>query len=118
MQVYLTVRAMVRGSISPKEISGPVGILAVGYKIAEAGSLKLLWFLSIISANLAVMNFLPIPVVDGGLFTFLVIEKVKGSPISQRTQVVAQYAGLILLLSLFLFATYQDVFRLKLLFPG
>ena len=118
LQVYLTLRAMVRGGISPKEISGPVGILAVGYKIAEAGSLKLLWFLSIISANLAVMNFLPIPVVDGGLFTFLCIEKLKGSPVSQRTQVIAQYVGLTLLLSVFLFATYQDIGRIPMLFHG
>ncbi len=80
VQVYLTVRAMFRGGISPRELSGPVGILAVGYKFAQAGATRLLWFLSIISANLAVMNFLPIPVVDGGLFTFLIIEKLKGSP--------------------------------------
>ena len=118
VQVYLTVRAMVRGGISPKELSGPVGILAVGYKFAQAGATRLLWFLSIISANLAVMNFLPIPVVDGGLFTFLIIEKLKGSPISQRTQVIAQYVGLTLLLSVFLFATWQDLFRLPMLFHG
>ena len=118
VQVYLTVRAMVRGGISPKELSGPVGILAVGYKFAEAGSMKLLWFLSIISANLAVMNFLPIPVVDGGLFTFLIIEKLKGSPISQKTQQIAQVVGLVLLLSLFLFATWQDISRVTQLFHG
>ena len=118
VQVYLTVRAMFRGGISPKELSGPVGILAVGYKFAQQSATRLLWFLSIISANLAVMNFLPIPVVDGGLFTFLIIEKLKGSPISQRTQVIAQYAGLTLLLSIFLFATWQDVFRIGTLFHG
>jgi len=116
LQVYLTVRAMFRGSISPREFSGPLGILAVGYKFAEAGATRLLWFLSIISANLAVMNFLPIPVVDGGLFTFLIIEKLKGSPISQRTQSIAQVVGLALLLSVFLFATWQDLFRIPQLF--
>jgi regulator of sigma E protease len=116
IQVYMTVRAMFKGSISPREFSGPLGILAVGYKFAEQGSTKLLWFLSIISANLAVMNFLPIPVVDGGLFTFLIIEKLKGSPISQKTQVYAQYVGLALLLSVFLFATWQDLFRIPMLF--
>ena len=57
-----------------------------------------------------------IPVVDGGLFTFLIIEKLKGSPISQKTQVYAQYVGLALLLSVFVFATFQDIFRLPLLF--
>jgi regulator of sigma E protease len=110
LQVYQTVRSMSRGSISVKEISGPVGILGMGYRVAQSGTTHLVWFLSIISANLAVMNFLPIPIVDGGLFTFLVIEKIKGSPISQRTQAIAQAVGLALLLSVFLFATYQDVF--------
>jgi regulator of sigma E protease len=117
LQVYQTVRSMSRGSISVKEVSGPVGILTAGYIVAERGITHLIWFLSIISANLAVMNFLPIPIVDGGLFTFLVIEKIKGSPISQRTQAIAQVVGLALLLSVFLFATYQDVFtRLPILF--
>jgi regulator of sigma E protease len=110
LQVYQTVRAMVSHSISVKQVSGPVGILAVGYKFAEAGTTRLIWFLSIISANLAVMNFLPIPIVDGGLFTFLIIEKIKGSPISPRVQAIAQVVGLAILLSVFLFATYQDVF--------
>jgi RIP metalloprotease RseP len=110
LQVYQTVRAMLSHSISVKQVSGPVGILAVGYKFAEAGTTRLIWFLSIISANLAVMNFLPIPIVDGGLFTFLIIEKIKGSPISPRVQAIAQVVGLAILLSVFLFATYQDVF--------
>jgi regulator of sigma E protease len=117
LQVYQTIRAMVHGSISVKEVSGPVGIVAVAYKVAQAGMLHLIWFLSIISANLAVMNFLPIPIVDGGLMTFLIIEKIKGSPISPRVQNITQAVGLALLLSVFLFATYQDVFnRLPFLF--
>ncbi len=117
LQVYQTIRAMVHGSISVKEVSGPVGIVAVAYKVAQSGMLHLIWFLSIISANLAVMNFLPIPIVDGGLMTFLIIEKIKGSPISPRVQNITQAVGLALLLSVFLFATYQDVFnRLPFLF--
>jgi regulator of sigma E protease len=103
---------MFQGSISPKSVSGPVGIFAAGYKFADRGTVWLTWFLSIISANLAVMNFLPIPIVDGGLFTFLIIEKIKGKPISPRVQAVAQVVGLAILLSVFLFATYQDIARL------
>jgi regulator of sigma E protease len=116
LQVYQTVRSMSRGGIPVKEVSGPLGILTAGYKVAERGTTRLVWFLSIISANLAVMNFLPIPIVDGGLFTFLIIEKLKGSPISQRTQSIAQMVGLVLLLSVFVFATYQDVARLPMMF--
>lgn len=110
LQVYQTVRAMFSRSISINQVSGPVGILAAGYRFAEMGATRLIWFLSIISANLAVMNFLPIPIVDGGLFAFLIIEKLKGGPISPRVQAIAQVVGLAILLSVFLFATYQDVF--------
>ncbi len=110
LQVYQTVHAMLARNISVKEVSGPVGILTAGYRIAQMGLVRLIWYLSIISANLAVLNFLPIPIVDGGLFTFLIIEKVKGGPLSPRVQTVAQVVGLAILLSVFLFATYQDIF--------
>jgi regulator of sigma E protease len=116
LQVYQTIRSMSSGGVSVREVSGPVGILTAGYLVAARGFVHLVWFLSIISANLAVMNFLPIPIVDGGLFTFLVIEKIKGSPLSQRTQAIAQVVGLALLLSVFVFATFQDVSRLPMLF--
>lgn len=111
LQVYQTVRAMISGSVSYKEVSGPVGIFAAGYKFAEMGFTRLVWFLSIISANLAVMNFLPIPIVDGGLFTFLIIEKIRGGPISPKIMAVAQFVGLAILLSVFVLATYQDIFN-------
>ncbi len=110
VQVYLTVRRMVQGSVSYKNVSGPVGIFVAGYGFANKGTTWLLWFLSIISANLAVMNFLPIPIVDGGLFTFLIIEKIKGGPVSPKVQSIAQIVGLAILLSVFVLATYQDVF--------
>lgn len=112
LQVYLTVKRMLQGSVSYKNVSGPVGIFAAGYQFADRGPVWLLWFLSIIGANLAVMNFLPIPIVDGGLFTFLIIEKIKGKPVSARVQSVAQVVGLAILLSVFLLATYQDITRL------
>ena len=57
------------------------------------------------------MNFLPIPIVDGGLFTFLVAEKITGKPPSPRVQTAAQIAGILLLGSLFLFVTYHDILR-------
>jgi regulator of sigma E protease len=65
-----------------------------------------------ISANLAVVNFLPIPIVDGGLFTFLIVEKIKGRPLSAKTQTIAQFVGMAVLLCVFLLVTYQDIARL------
>jgi regulator of sigma E protease len=79
--------------------------------MAERGWIDLFYFLAIISANLAVINFLPLPIVDGGLMVFLIIEKIKGSPISMRVQVATQVVGLILIGSAFAFVTIQDIFR-------
>jgi regulator of sigma E protease len=111
-QFYLTLKRMVQGSVPASGAMGPLGILQAGYRFAYKGTDWLIWFLSMISANLAVVNFLPIPIVDGGLFTFLVIEKLQGRPLSQRTQSIAQVVGLALIVSVFLFVTYQDILRL------
>jgi regulator of sigma E protease len=118
LQVKMTVMSMARGSISATQVSGPVGILSAGYKIAEKGTTRLVWFLAIISANLAVMNLLPIPILDGGHLAFLIVEKIKGSPVSQRIQNAAQMSGLVLLLCIFVFATWQDIARLPFMFHG
>lgn len=111
LQFYLTLRRMVAGSVSPNQLMGPLGIFVGGARFAFKGWDWLLWFLSMISANLAVVNFLPIPIVDGGLFTFLVLEKIKGRPLSARTQLIAQYVGLAFLAGVFLFVTYHDLLR-------
>jgi regulator of sigma E protease len=111
-QFYLTLKRMAQGSVPASGAMGPLGILQAGYRFAYKGIDWLIWFLSMISANLAVVNFLPIPIVDGGLFTFLIIEKLQGRPISPRTQGIAQVVGLALIVSVFLFVTYQDILRL------
>jgi regulator of sigma E protease len=111
LQFYITLRRMTEGSVSPKNMMGPLGIFHAGTIFADKGADYLIWFLAMISANLAVVNFLPIPIVDGGLFTFLLIEKIKGSPVSDRMQMAAQYLGIGLLAFVFLFVTYQDIIR-------
>jgi regulator of sigma E protease len=112
IQFYLTLRRMVTGDISYKSMMGPVGIFSAGTKFAHRGNDWLIWFLAMISANLAVVNFLPIPIVDGGLFVFLIVEKLQGKPISPRMQSIAQVVGLALILSIFLLVTYQDILRI------
>jgi regulator of sigma E protease len=111
LQFYLTLRRMIGGSVSPNQLMGPVGIFVGGAKFAFKGWDWLLWFLSMISANLAVVNFLPIPIVDGGLFTFLILEKIQGKPLSPKAQAIAQYVGLAFLAGVFLFVTYHDIVR-------
>src|SRR5438045_5711012 len=99
------------GDVSPKNMMGPLGIFQAGTNFAAKGNDWLIWFLAMISANLAVVNFLPIPIVDGGLFTFLLLEKIQGRPLSQRTQAIAQIVGFALIISVFLLVTLQDIKR-------
>ncbi|MFQ5414832.1 MAG: RIP metalloprotease RseP [Phycisphaerae bacterium] len=113
LQVYQTMERMIFSrSIGAENISGPLGIVSIGGDFARAGAIRFLWFLGMISVNLAVINFLPLPIVDGGLMVFLIIEKIKGSPVSLRIQVATQMIGLFLIISAFLFVTFNDALKL------
>ncbi len=111
LQVYLTLLRVTQGSVHPKNFQGPVGIAHTGTKIAKKGWTYLMFFLGLISVNLAVVNFLPIPVVDGGHILFLIVEKIKGSPVGPRVQNAALFAGLALIACMFLYVTYNDIVR-------
>ncbi len=113
MQVYTMLERMIfTRSLGVESMSGPLGIFDMGGKVAQHSFVKFLFFLGMLSANLAVINFLPLPIVDGGLMIFLIIEKIKGSPVSLRVQVATQMIGLFLIIGIFLFVTYQDVLRM------
>jgi regulator of sigma E protease len=93
-RIYLTIRGFISKKISTKALGGPVLIAQASYASAQSGMGKLLYFLAIISINLAVLNILPVPVLDGGHLLFLGIEKIKGSPVSERVLAIANYIGL------------------------
>ena len=112
VQTYVTLKQLVAGGVNLEAMSGPVGIATITYRAVEQSFVTFLYLLALISANLAVMNFLPLPVVDGGVFVLLIVEKIKGSPLSIRFQEIITYAGLALIASLFLYLTYNDVLRL------
>lgn len=111
LQFYLTLQRMVTGDVAFSNVMGPVGMAHEGAQVASRGYTWLLWFLCLISANLAVVNFLPIPIVDGGLFTLLILEKIQGKPLSAEAQRIVQMVGLVLILGVFLLVTYQDIAR-------
>jgi regulator of sigma E protease len=112
-QVYVMMQRMIlTRTMGFEQVSGPVGIVKTGSEIAQQDQVKLLYFLALISANLAVINFLPLPIVDGGLFVFLIIEKIKGSPIPLKIQVATQLIGLALIIGVFLYVTFNDITRL------
>jgi len=94
------------------EIAGPVGIFMLTGQAAKLGLIYLLQFTALLSINLAIINILPFPALDGGRLLFLVIEKIKGSPVSQKIEKIVHTAGFILLILLMLAVTWRDVVKL------
>lgn len=113
-RIYIFLYRLVTGRMSPKMIGGPVQIANITYKVADFGLGYFLYLFSLIGLSLAVINILPIPVLDGGILMFLVYEMIRGKPASEKVQIAAQYAGLALLLVLIIFVTYNDIMRIVL----
>ncbi|MFO7971949.1 MAG: RIP metalloprotease RseP, partial [Desulfobacterales bacterium] len=99
----LTLKGVIKilqGAISPKTLSGPIMIAQMAGEQAREGATNLIFFIALISINLAILNFLPIPVLDGGHLLFFFIEAATGSPVSIRVREIAQQAGIFLLILL------------------
>jgi regulator of sigma E protease len=112
VMTYLTLDRLFRRSVGIEQLRGPVGIVHLGTHVAQRGLTYVIFFLAMISVNLAVINFLPMPIVDGGLFLFLIYERFKGRPPSLAFQNAATIVGLCLLGAIFLVTFYNDVMRL------
>ena len=97
------------GKISATTMGGPLTIGNVAVSFAQENFGKFLAFLAFISVNLAIVNFLPIPVLDGGHAVFLIWEGVTGKPVNENTQFIASLAGFVLLISLMLFVFSLDI---------
>jgi regulator of sigma E protease len=109
LSTYGTLRSMLRGSVSTKAVSGPVGIARAAIIIGRNGLLDLVNLMAIISASLAVINFLPLPVLDGGHAVLLIIEKVRRKPLPMKLINIIQMTGLVLILGLFIVLTWNDI---------
>ncbi len=103
---------IVTGQASTRNISGIISIGQAANTTAQMGVAWFFDFLAAVSLSLAVMNLLPIPILDGGHLLYYLIELVKGSPVSERTQVAGQYVGLMLLVALMGLAFYNDILRI------
>jgi membrane-associated protease RseP (regulator of RpoE activity) len=103
---------IVKGEEKTSGMAGPIGIFHVSYNVIQQGVGNFLWLLGVIAVSLAIFNLLPIPILDGGHILFLLIEKIKGSPVGEKTMLRAQYAGLVLLLGLLLYVTSNDITRI------
>lgn len=109
---FQMIKKLFQGEESVKGLAGPIGIIQVSYYMAREGAGDFLWLLALISINLAILNLLPIPVLDGGTIVFCFIEMIKGSPVSIKAQAIAQYTGLFLLLLLVAFTFINDIQRI------
>jgi len=111
-QSYVTLQRVFSGLVSPKSFMGPVGIVTFTYRIvAEQPFVVYVYWLGLISAMVAVFNFLPVPPFDGGLVVLLGVEKIKGSPLSEKTQGIIAYAGWVLVGTFILYVTFNDIVR-------
>lgn len=107
-RIYLNLYSLIRGDISVKLLNGPLGLAEMTYRVANIGLIDLLHLLAIISINLAIVNFLPIPVLDGGHMVLLIAEKIRGKPLNETWVAVITYIGLAIVLSLMLATIFLD----------
>lgn len=111
-QFMVTMKRLVTGDVGAKNLGGIIRISQVSYHATQRGPSWFWYFLALLSVNLAFVNLLPVPVLDGGHLLFLFIEKVKGSPVSTKVLGYSQVVGLVFVLLLVLFVTYNDILRL------
>jgi regulator of sigma E protease len=100
-----------RGAIPRDTIGGPLMLYYTAGVAAEKGWDHFLWMMALISINLGILNLLPIPILDGGHIIFFTVEAVKRRPLSLRAREIASYVGLVLLISLMVFAFKNDIVR-------
>ena len=107
-----SIKKMITGLLSPKNLSGPITIAKVAGSSAQYGFFSWLSFLGLLSISLAVLNLLPIPILDGGHIVYAAIEGIIGRPVTEQVQAWANQLGLALVVCVMFFALYNDVLRL------
>ena len=112
MMTLKMIGRMVIGKAAIQNLSGPISIAQYAGQSASMGYVQFLKFLALVSVSLAVLNLLPIPVLDGGHLMFYLLEAIKGSPVSEQTQALCQQIGIFILLSLMALAFFLDIERL------
>ena len=112
LQLFTIIWYLLTGKLGLKAFSGPIGIYTLVGETRKAGLINLVYLTGYLSLNVGFMNFLPIPAMDGGRLFFLLIEKIKGSPVNQRFENAVHTVGLGLLMLLMVYITFQDIIRL------
>ncbi|MDD3288909.1 MAG: RIP metalloprotease RseP [Alphaproteobacteria bacterium] len=107
------VGQMIIGARGTEELGGPIRIAEMSGNVAKEGFAAIVWFMAIISINLGLINFFPIPLLDGGNLVFYVIEFLRGRPVGDNVQEIGSRIGVLLVASLMLFATWNDLVHLS-----
>ena len=106
------LRNLIIGSNVQVEVAGPVGIASLTGQMVRLGLIYLIQFTALLSLNLAIINILPFPALDGGRLLFLLIEKLRGKPVNQKVEAVFNNLGFLLLMALIIWVTLKDVIKL------
>lgn len=111
-QMFVVLGNLFTGGISLNSLSGPIGIYSVVGEMKTQGLNALLYLVALLCVNVGVINLLPFPAFDGGRILFLIIEKLKGSPVSPKVENAIHSVGFILLILLMIYVTLNDILRL------
>ena len=110
-QMYTVIKQLFTGEVSTKELSGPVGIVYMVNQSASMGLFYFFYLMAVISLNLAIVNLLPLPALDGGRIVLIGIKKITGKAISDKTEGMINTVGLVLLLTLMVYVTWNDIIK-------
>lgn len=111
-QMAIIISALITGKLQLNALTGPIGIYSIVGETAKAGLINVIYLIAFLSINVGFINILPIPAFDGGRLLFLVIEKIKGSPVSTKVENIIHNIGFSLLMLLMVLVTYNDILRL------
>ena len=107
------VGQMIIGARGTQDLGGPLRIAQMSGEIAQDGLVPAIWFTAVLSINLGLINLFPIPMLDGGHIVIYAIEAIRGKPLTERSQEIAFRFGLAMVLGLMVFATWNDLVRMK-----
>lgn len=111
VMMYKVIKQLFTGEVSVKELSGPVGIVYATNQAAKSGLVYVIYLAALLSLNLAIINMLPFPALDGGRLLFLVIRLFTGKRVSEETEGKIHFVGICLLFALMIYVTFNDVLR-------
>ena len=111
-QMWITVVKLFTGGVKVNQLSGPVGIYSIVGEQSKSGVSNILYLMAFLSINVGFLNLIPLPAFDGGHILFIIIEKIKGSPVSPKVENMIHTVGLFLLMLLMVYITFNDILRL------